>query len=71
MAEAGGEDGQAIALQVELPQSGQLTYLLRHVNQLVVSDGQDPQVLHVLDVGAQMLKIIVTQVKSSETIISG
>ena len=65
MTEAGWEDGQTIALEVEFSQSRQLAYLLRYINQFVVSDGQDPQVLHVLDVGAQMLKIVVTQVKGS------
>ena len=71
VAEARREDGQSVALEVEFSEAGELSYLLGNIHQVVVSDSQDPQVLHVLDVGAQMLKIIVTQVKSSETIISG
>ena len=64
MSEAGRQDSQTIALEVELPQSRQLSYLLGDVHQLVVSESEDPQVLHVFDVGTQMLKFIIAQVES-------
>ena len=62
-AEAGREDSQPVALEVQLPQPLQLTNLLRHVHQLIVAEREDPQVLQVSDLGVQVLKLIVTQVK--------
>ena len=62
-AEAGREDSQPVALEVQLPQSLQLPDLLRHVHKLIVTESEDPQVLQVSDLGVQVLKLVVAQVK--------
>ena len=62
-AEAGREDGQPVALEVELPQPLELADLLRHVHQLVIADREDPQVLQVSNLRVKVLKLVVTQVK--------
>ena len=64
MAEARREDGQSVALEVEFSEAGELSNLLGNIHQVVVSDSQDPQVLQVLDLGTQVLKIIITEVQS-------
>ena len=64
VAEAGREDGQSVALEVEFSEAGELSYLLGNIHQVVVSDSQDPQVLQVLDLGTQVLKIVITEVQS-------
>ena len=68
MAEAGREDGQSIALEVEFPEARQLSYLLGNIHQVVVSDSQDPQVLEVLDIRTEVLQLIITQVQSPDRI---
>ena len=65
-AEAGWEHSESVALEVELPQPLELPNLLRDVHQLVVADREDPQVLQISDLRVQVLKLIVTQVKSPD-----
>ena len=65
-AEAGWEDSQSVALEVELPQPLELPNLLGDVHQLVVADSEDPQVFQVPNLRVQVLKLIVTQVKSPD-----
>ena len=62
-AQGGREDGQSVALQMKLSQSGQFSDLLGNIHQLVVPQSQDSQILHVLYVRTQMFKLIVTQVE--------
>jgi len=45
---------------VQFPDIAQSSNLFWNLNEFVVSDGQDPQIDHVLDFGRQELKIIVT-----------
>merc|ERR1719219_2121160 len=63
VAQAGREDGQSVALEVEFSEARQLSNLLGDIHQIVVSDGQDPQVLQVLDIRTQVLELIITQVQ--------
>merc|ERR1712241_111794 len=63
VAETGWKDGQSVTLEVEFSQAGELSNLLGNIHQVIVSDSQDPQVLQVLDVRTQMLKLIVTEVQ--------
>ena len=70
MAQAGWEDGQTVALEVEFSEARQLSYLLGNIHQVVVSDGQDPQVLQVLDIRTQVLELIITQIQRPDRIYS-
>ena len=60
LADGGREDGETVALEVQLPQVMQLPDLGGDIYKLVVPEGQDPEIAQVADLGGEHLKVVVT-----------